>query len=130
MNTIFLDKATDIDVNISKHPITDDMEIVSSERAILQHIELLLMRDEYAILYQPGVCAGLRSLLFEQFGHHEHTIVTEKIVNSLQFEPRIDVTDIILTHVPDDNELLIEIQFVFLHTDRTLVYKSSLRRIL
>jgi len=86
------------------------------------------MQDEDALIGRPGVCAGLRSLLFENFGTHERNVVRSKIRNTLRFEPRIRVQDIVVTQSSAD--LSIRVEFEFIETRKIYTYESTLRRVL
>ena len=126
--TIFLDKVADIRGDFAKNPATDDLRMVTNEKAIFQHIDLLLMCDPNALIGRPNVCAGLRNYLFQNFGPHEQSKLRVRITETLKHEPRIKVSTIDLKQVEDELEL--RINFTFVDTGRSDTYRTTLRRVL
>lgn len=124
----FRDKATDISFDFSANPISNDIQLVEEERATLQHMESVLLRDEYALIGRPGICAGLRNYVFEYFDNLEQQILRNKILNSLEHVPRIRLNGLNITNEKNTNEIVIEIPFTLITTDRELVYRTTLKR--
>ena len=101
---------------------------MKAEKAILQHIDLLLMQSEDALIGRPGVCANIRAFLFEHASIATKNQIKQKIQNSLGYEPRIKTNRIEIDF--DEHDVVIRVIFTFLETGRELVYTSTLRRTL
>ena len=128
MTIKFKDRVVDLDGKFESNPVSGDLKIKTNKEAIFQHIELLLMQEEDSLIGRPGVCAGLNSLIFEQFGVHESNVLKAKIRNTLRFEPRIQVLDIEV--LQNNHDVDIRIEFEFFETRKKYTYESTLRRVL
>jgi len=128
MKSNFQDRSVDIDVSFIPNPVSRDLKTRKNKDSILQHIDLLLMQEEDSLIGRPGVCAGLKSMLFESFSVHEVNVIKAKIRNTLSFEPRISVEEIEVS--ASGHSVLIRVEFIFIETRKKFVYESTLRRVL
>lgn len=120
---------TDVNGNLKRHRITDDIILEKGDRALKQHLDLLLLCDSFAAIGRPFLCAGLRSYIAEPV--HSGTIeeVRARVKNTLKYETRIQVNFIDIDWEEDMKVLKIDIEFTDVSADKNYTYTTRLRRV-
>ena len=56
---------SDLDLNFTKHPVRDDVNILTAERAVINSVKNLILTNHYERPFQPDLGSNIRRLLFE-----------------------------------------------------------------
>ena len=116
-------KFKDIDINFTRHPITNDIGTLEDANAIKRSVRNLILTNYYERPFHPELGCGVRQLLFENYTPMTSIFLKRKIEEVLQnYEPRISLTSIVINDdnlitnklVGDDvdnNRLVVEIHF-------------------
>jgi phage baseplate assembly protein W len=127
---IFDEKVTDLSADLARNPITDDIILKKNEQAIRQHVDMLLLSDEFAAIGRPYVCAGLKKYINEPGTDGNIASLKNRIREAMRYEHRVavDSLDVSFDSVTKYAVILMNLRFV--NSDRTFSYESRLRRIL
>ena len=117
-------KFKDIDLNFTRHPVTNDIGVVEDVIAIKRSVSNLIQTNYYERPFHPELGCGIRQLLFENYTPMASIFLKRKIEEVLQnHEPRINLTAIIINNdnfsdykhfignEVDNNKLVVEIHF-------------------
>lgn len=86
---------SDIDINLERHPVTNDILKKIDANDVRQSLKLLVKTQYYDRLWNPQVGSRLQELLFKQNDSYERYIFKtelQKLIDS--FEPRVNVESI------------------------------------
>lgn len=120
----------DLDLNFTIHPIKKDINVHSDHYAVINSLKNLVMTNFYERPFQPELGCNLRRLLFENVdmivaSNIEH-VIEETVKN---YEPRVEIKNIIALPDPDNNKYNIEIQFYIVNISEPITIKFYLERI-
>ena len=120
---------TDLNGNLRRNRVTDDVILEKNENALKQHIDLLLLCSSFAAIGRPYMCAGLREFIAEP--HHEGTLeeIRARVTNALKYENRVRPIDIDIRWDEDMKVVHIQIEFEYVNADKTFTYQTRLRRV-
>ena len=117
-------KFKDIDLNFTRHPVTNDIGTIEDVIAIKRSVRNLIQTNYYERPFHPELGCGVRGLLFENYSPLTSVFLKRKIEECLvNHEPRINLTGIIINGDDfsnsgivgnddmDENRLEVEIQF-------------------
>lgn len=103
---------SDIPLNLDFHPGTKDISRLLEESSIKNSLKNLLKTSRYERIYNPLYGGGLNQILFEQIDDRNilalDVIVRKAIEN---YEPRVQVIDVITTGLVDDNTLALTLVY-------------------
>lgn len=128
-DSIILNAVTDLNGNLKRNRITDDIILEKNEAAIKQHLDLLLLCGHYASIGRPFLCAGLREFIAESPGGGTLEEIRSRVENTLKYEKRVRPLSIDLDWEDENKVLRIEIHFEWVSADKTFIYQTRLRRI-
>jgi phage baseplate assembly protein W len=119
----------DLDLNFTRHPVTNDIVRKFDEEAIKAAVKNLVLTQNYEKPFHSDVGSQIRGLLFEpvtpMFVIMLKRSISDTIVN---FEPRVNLNDVLVTVSPDDNEVYVTIYFTIINTTRPLQVDLILTR--
>lgn len=119
----------DLDLNFNIHPAKKDINVHKNERAVINSIKNLILTSLYEKPFLPEFGSNIRSLLFEPINsvtaNHIQREIKEVIVN---FEPRVDVKDIIVKPDHDNNLFKVTIYFIILNLSLPITIDLILER--
>jgi phage baseplate assembly protein W len=120
---------SDLDLNFTRHPVTNDIVRKFDEEAIKAAVKNLVLTQNYEKPFHSDVGSQIRGLLFEpvtpMFVIMLKRSISDTIVN---FEPRVNLNDVLVTVSPDDNEVYVTIYFTIINTTRPLQVDLILTR--
>ena len=117
----------DIDVDLKKHPVTNDAVIVKDDYAIKQSVENIVMFEYNEAPFHPERGTDLKRVLFEPIDIATTMYIKDAITNSLKaYEPRIDLLEVVV--VPDEDNQRYGIDIVFVIKGRE--YDSTISFVL
>tara|TARA_B100000900_G_scaffold315234_1_gene274110 strand:+ start:255 stop:647 length:393 start_codon:yes stop_codon:yes gene_type:complete len=120
----------DLSITFKKHPVTDDLVTVKNNAAISQAIKNLLLTNRGERPFQPQIGSGIHDLLFEPLDYGTASMIKSEITATLsQFEPRIDILNILCYINDADNGFDIELQYAIKgRDDRPVAVEFFLER--
>jgi hypothetical protein len=124
----FSELVTDLSGNLNRNPITDDVILKKNEAAIKQHIDFLLLSDEFACIGRPHVCVGLKKYINEPATDGNIAQLKNRIKEAMRSERRVNVLAIDVSF--QNKILIVSLTLQFVNSDRTFTYETRLRRIL
>ena len=112
----------DLSVTFKKHPVTDDLVAVKDKAAIVQAIQGILLTRKGERPFQPELGCDIQDLLFEPLDFASAGAIKQEIRETVdRYEPRVTVTEIICQPDFNNNGYNVEIQFILIGREDTLV---------
>ena len=92
-------KFKDIDLNFTRHPVTNDIGTIEDVIAIKRSVRNLIQTNYYERPFHPELGCGIRQLLFENYTPMTSIFLKRKIEEVLQnYEPRVNLTSILINN--------------------------------
>ncbi len=133
MLTIFRRKNivfTDLDKDLSKNPINNDIIRITDEESIKESLKNLIMTDKLERLFQPNIGCDIRKLLFENITPDTVIIAKDVITNTINtYEPRVNLISVDVVSTIDSNEINIIIVFNIQNKENPISLNIILDRI-
>ena len=118
---------TDIDVNMTLHPQSNDLVLKSDFNAIKRSVKNLVSTNLYERPFKPSLGVNLRGMLFE-LDTTDNIILEEEIKTMInRFEPRANITD--LHTVSRGNDLNVTMYFTVQNDPRPHELDLTLERV-
>jgi hypothetical protein len=103
---------SDIDLTFTRQPGKGDIALSYDDNAVIRSVRNLLLTNFYDRPFQPELGSNINELLFEPITSITASIIEEEIKNTLtNFEPRVSVSEIVVTAVPDQNAFFVRVTF-------------------
>lgn len=120
---------SDIDLNFSKHPATDDVALKYDEEAIKASVRNLVLTQNYERPFHSEIGSQIRGLLFEPATPMLNVLLKRAIEDTItNFEPRVKLQGVEVTLSPDDHYVNCTIYFTIINTTRPLQVNLVLTR--
>lgn len=102
----------DVLMSFKRNPFTDDASIVRNDNAIKQAIKNLILTTPGEKPFQPTVGSKVMDMLFEPLDPFTADAVKDEIINTVnQYEPRVELTKVDVTAIPEGNKLNITLEY-------------------
>ena len=96
----------DISLSFKRHPVTNDILALTNEDAIKRSVRNLVETINEERFFNSLIGSRVRESLFEVPDNTIRATLKAQIENSiLNFEPRVNLTDVIINHPNDTNDL-------------------------
>jgi len=123
-------KYSDIDLNFSRNPVTNDVSILQDAASIKAAVKNLILTDAGERPFNPTLGSSIRGLLFEPASPIIASELEARIRNVLRnFEPRIQLLQVDVVTIFDRNEFEVTIGFRMTGDTRTTVVPITLKRL-
>ena len=123
-------KYTDIDLNFSRNPKTNDVSILRDDTAIKAAVKNLVLTDMGERPFNPTLGSSIRGLLFEPASPIIASELEARIRTVLRnFEPRITILAVEVVAKIDRNEFAVTIGFRMTGDTRTTIVPITLKRL-
>ena len=110
---------SDIDLNFTRHPVTNDITHKYDEEAIKASVKNLVLTQNYERPFHSEIGSQVRGLLFEPATPMLNIMLKRTITDTIvSFEPRVKLNDVEVTVSPDNNEVYVSIYFTIINTTR------------
>jgi phage baseplate assembly protein W len=120
---------SDIDLNFTAHPVTKDIVRKYDDNAIKQSLRNLILTSNYERPFHSEIGSQVRSLLFEPASPMLAVSMRKAIFDLVNnFEPRVELLDVLVDFNPDENYVAITIEFKIVNTERPLTLDLVLER--
>lgn len=127
----FVNIFTDLDLNLTRTPMTHDISIISDEIAIKRSLKNLILTNRYDRPFSPDINGNVTTHLFENFSPLTEIRLEKGIRDCItSFEPRVDVLAIVVNSDVSNNRFGITIKFrvrTTLREDETKFFLERLR---
>ena len=102
----------DINLSFKRHPVTNDVITVSDEDAIKRSVKNIIFTILGEKPFVPQFGSVINQSLFDLNTNLNEIRISDEIKQSLlNYEPRIDNTEVTVSVYPDSNELNCTIQY-------------------
>jgi phage baseplate assembly protein W len=103
---------SDILISMQRNPFTDDTSVVKNDNAIKQAVKNLILTQPGEKPFQPLVGSKVYNLLFEPLDAFTADSIKDEIINTInQYEPRVELTDVDVTAIPEGNKLNVALEY-------------------
>ena len=121
---------SDLNLNFNKNPATKDVAKLKDVEAVKRAVRNLILTNRFERPFHPEIGSDIRSLLFENMTPVVEVLLKDRIKETIDvFEPRADVTDIIVSGDSDRNEYRVQIEFRVLNVPNPIVVTEFLQRL-
>lgn len=112
----------DLSIALKPHPVTGDVATKKDQAAIRQSVSNLLSTRRTERLFNSQLGTNLEALLFELPGVIIESQLTDEISEILaNYEPRININTLDITYVESEDAYLVELYYVFVGREDTLL---------
>ena len=102
----------DISLSFKRHPVTNDILALTNEDAIKRSVRNLVETINEERFFNPLIGSQVKESLFELPDNGLKATLKTQIENSiLNFEPRVNLTDVIVDHPNDTNDLQVIVSY-------------------
>ena len=102
----------DISLSFKRHPVTNDILALTNEDAIKRSVRNLVETINEERFFNPLIGSQVKESLFELPDNSLKATLKTQIENSiLNFEPRVNLTDVIVDHPNDTNDLQVIVSY-------------------
>ena len=120
----------DLDLNFNIHPTTKDINKFKNENAIINAVKNLVLTNHYDRPFQPDIGSNLKRLLFEQVDNVTASLIEREISETIEnYEPRVDLKDIVASGFPDQNGYKVQITFFLTNSPNPITVDFFLERV-
>ena len=113
----------DLNLNFTKHPLTNDVNRVYDVEAIKRSVKNLILTDYGERPFQPWIGSNIRALLFENVDALTVSSLVTQIELLLEnFEPGVVLEAVDVDEMIDSNAIKITIQFTLTNSSSGEVY--------
>ena len=110
----------DISLSFKRHPVTNDILALTNEDAIKRSVRNLVETVNEERFFNPLLGSRVRESLFEIPDNTIRATLKSQIENSiLNFEPRVNLTDVIINHPNDTNDLEVTVAYDIIGQEAT-----------
>lgn len=121
---------SDFLVNFNAHPDNSQLIRNVNEDAVIRSLKNLLFTNKYERLFQPTIGSNLKNLLFEPVSPQTESNIKEEIKRLIEnYEPRINVIDLVVSAYPDRNAYVASLTFYMTTIQDTLTINIPLIRV-
>ena len=123
-------KYSDIDLNFSRNPVTNDVSVLLDANAIKAAVKNLILTDLGERPFNPTLGSSIRGLLFEPASPIIASEIEARIRMVLRnFEPRVKILQVDVVTQIDRNEFEVTIGFRMTGDTRTTLVPLTLKRL-
>ena len=121
---------SDLNLNFNIYPATKDVAKLKDVEAVKRAVRNLILTNRFERPFHPEIGSDIRSLLFENMTPVVEVLLKDRIKETIDvYEPRADVTDIIVSGDSDRNEYRVQIEFRVLNIPDPIVVTEFLQRL-
>ena len=124
-----LKRYSDIDLNFTRHPNTNDVVRKWDTAAVVQSVKTLLLSHFYERPFHPEIGSQIKAALFENFSNDTKEMLKTFIINVLtNFEPRATLIDLEITE-DGRNSIDLAIALEVVNTQEIVTFSFILERL-
>lgn len=120
---------SDLDLNFTAHPVTKDISRRYDENAIKASLKSLILTKNFERPFHSEIGSPVMALLFEPASPMLEATMRRAIIDVISnYEPRVDLIDVIVSLMEDENAVDVTIEFKIANTERPLTLDLTLER--
>ena len=105
----------DISLSFKRHPVTNDIIALTNEDAIKRSVRNLVETINTERFFNSLIGSGVRESLFELPDNNLRATLKTQIETSIKnFEPRVNLTEVVVNHPLDTNDLQVTVNFTII----------------
>lgn len=121
---------SDLNLLFTVSPSTADITKKYDEEAIKASVKNLISTKNYERPFHPEIGCQVYSLLFENFTPVTKQVMQRTIFQVIEkFEPRVAITEVDVRENQDSNEIVVDVFFKIINSDRPITVSTTLNRI-
>lgn len=121
---------SDFNTSFANHPVKKDLSVKTDANAVKQSVRNLILTERGERLMQPNVGSKIRSVLFENFTQQTVMLAKQYIKEVFDnYEPRAELLNIDISPDPDNNSMLIGIEFAIINIEEPQSLNLQIERI-
>ena len=129
VTTNTLKRYKDLDLNFTIHPVKKDINKHVDHIAVINSIKNLILLNHFEKPFHPEIGSNVRRLLFENMDVITTNVLQKEIENTIRnFEPRANITEIVVSPVEDDNRVEVIITFTIRNVSQPITIRFFLNR--
>lgn len=108
----------DISASFQVNPLNDDLIAITNESAIARSIRNLILTQPGERPFSPVLGSSVNNLLFENIDKMTAIVIRDEIINTIQnFEPRVEIIEVLVAPNYDEGAMDITIQYYIVGLD-------------
>ena len=120
---------SDLDFNFTATPVKRDIARRFDENAIKASLKNLILTRNFERPFHSEIGSPVRALMFEPATPMLGVMLKRAIIDVVNnFEPRVELLDVIVDIKEDENSVDVSIQFKIVNTQRPLTLELTLER--
>ena len=121
---------SDFNTSFANHPVKKDLSVKTDANAVKQSVRNLILTDRGERLMQPSVGSKIRSVLFENFSPQTVMLAKQYVKEVFDnYEPRAELLNVDVSPDPDNNAMLIGIEFAIINIEEPQTLNLQIERI-
>jgi phage baseplate assembly protein W len=130
VTTQIIPRYSDLDLNFVIHPVKKDINILTSEMAVINSIKNLILTNHYERPFQPQIGSNVRRMLFENMDNITAITIENEIKQTIaNFEPRASVSKIYVIADYENNGFKVVLNFFVINRTTPITINFFLERI-
>jgi phage baseplate assembly protein W len=103
---------SDIDFTLAKRPVVGDIALSYDNQAVIRSIRNILLTKKYEKAWNPNFGSNIDTLLFENVSFMAAGALEKEIAVTINnFEPRVDLKNVVVRPYPDRNAYDVTLTF-------------------
>ena len=108
----------DLSASFKNNPLSNDLIGLKNENAIARSVRNLILTTQGERPFQPVLGSNVNNLLFDNMDKLTAAALKDEIRNTIEnYEPRVEIEDIIVDPNFDNNEFNVTIQYYIVGID-------------
>ena len=108
----------DISASFQVNPLNDDLISINNENAIARSIRNLVLTQQGERPFNPALGSRVNGLLFENADKLTATAIRDEIITTIEnFEPRVDLIEVLVVPNYDGGSMDVTIQYYIVGID-------------
>lgn len=125
METIY----SDFDIRFLAHPVTKDVVMKTNVNSVKQSVKNLVLTNFFEKPFHPEIGSGIYGLLFEPMNQLTSNMIRTEIMQVItNFEPRVELIDVIVEPTYEQNHYEVTIEFVIINNQTQYTLNIILER--
>ena len=121
---------SDLDLNLTIHPVRKDINRYTNEAAVVNSIKNLILTNHYEKPFQPEIGSNVRRLLFENMDTITATTLEKEIEQTIKnYEPRASISRLNVSPDYDNNGFKVYMEFYIANRTGPITINFFLERI-
>jgi phage baseplate assembly protein W len=130
VTTQIIPRYSDLDLNFVIHPVKKDINILTSEIAVINSIKNLILTNHYERPFQPEIGSNVRRMLFENMDNVTAITIENEIKQTIaNFEPRASVSKIFVVADDANNGFKVTLNFFVINRTTPITINFFLERL-